>query len=75
MTEPCTPHCPAGDCAGCAFPVALSACRPSRDCVQSHRCERALMSRGEVVIDATALKVGRFCPLFVDARGAMLEAA
>lgn len=18
--EPCTPHCPAGDCAGCAFP-------------------------------------------------------
>lgn len=19
-TEPCTPHCPAGDCAGCAFP-------------------------------------------------------
>lgn len=20
MTEPCTPHCPHGDCAGCAFP-------------------------------------------------------
>lgn len=24
MAEPCTPHCPAGDCAGCVFPPAAA---------------------------------------------------
>jgi hypothetical protein len=34
--EPCTPHCPAGDCAGCAFPPRVSCmggfCAVREDC-------------------------------------------
>lgn len=75
--EPCSPRCPAGDCAGCAFPPLLARCIPVLACPQVERCARRdpRLSDCGRAIDATALHVGKFCPLFVDARGALLEAA
>lgn len=74
MTTPCRSDCPAGDCAGCAFPPA--ACRPSQACPQASRCARHAMPReGDSVIDATVLRVGKFCPLFLDVRLAALREA
>jgi hypothetical protein len=77
MTTPCRSDCPAGDCAGCAFPVGMARCEPSAPCVQARACAR-WTTRGDPgqVIDGTVLRVGRFCPLFVDARATpLLEAA
>lgn len=80
MTEPCRSDCPAGDCAGCAFPPTIARCKPSTPCAQAERCARrdpGLCDRKAKTIDGTLLRhaCGAFCPLFVDRRGAMLEAA
>ncbi len=80
MTHPCRSDCPAGDCAGCAFPPAAprARCVP-RSCPQAEHCARAAQapSAGTPDIDASrALCGGGWCPLFVDRRGAaLLEAA
>ena len=77
MTEPCRSDCPAGDCAGCAFPSMLVRCVPAVTCPQGERCARRdpkLSSRARA-IDASALHVGKFCPMFIDRRGVMLEVA
>lgn len=58
-----------------AAPLHLQRCSPSATCPQSQRCARtdaALCDRRNP-IDGTALHVGVFCPLFVDARGVALE--
>lgn len=79
MTSPCRSDCPAGDCAGCAFPPRVARCRPSVPCEQAEHCAHrdAALSDRRATIDGTVLKHGNgvWCPLFVDARGAMLEAA
>lgn len=78
-TEPCRSDCPAGDCAGCAFPPRLARCSPRSTCPQADRCARTDASRcdpHEHVVDGTVLhhRTGVWCPMFVDAR-TMLEAA
>lgn len=80
MTEPCRSDCPSGDCAGCAFPPRLAPCSPSGDCLQAYRCARTDATRcdaHEHIVDGMALRhsSGSWCPIFVDARGALLEAA
>jgi hypothetical protein len=79
MTTPCRSDCPAGDCAGCAFPQRAQ-CIPEGPCRQALDCARfnpMLCSPREQPIDGTKLKHcnGRWCPMFVDARGVTLEAA
>lgn len=59
-----------------ATPLRLTECRPATFCCQSSRCarrDRALVDRRARPVDGTALHVGVFCPLFVDARGVALE--
>lgn len=80
MTTPCRSDCPAGDCAGCAFPAGMAECRPSVSCVQARACARrqaSLCSPLEQPVDGTVLKhsSGVWCPMFVDARGPLREAA
>ncbi len=77
MTSPCRSDCPAGDCAGCAFPPRAQ-CIPERPCRQAAGCARCDPERcdpRQPPIDASWLKhsAGRWCPMFVDARGAALE--
>lgn len=57
-----------------AIPLHLQRCVPEGECKQTHcaRRDAALCDRRRP-IDGTALHVGNFCPLFVDARGAALE--
>lgn len=79
-TEPCTSACPAGDCAGCVFPPRLVRCLPRTACPQADRCAHADVDRcdpSQAAVDGTVLhhSLGAWCPLFVDRRGAMLEAA
>jgi hypothetical protein len=79
MTTPCRSDCPAGNCAGCAFPPRAQ-CVPAQPCRQSAACARHDARRcdpREQPIDASLLRhtAGAWCPMFVDARGAMLEAA
>lgn len=80
MTTPCRSDCPAGDCAGCAFPARMAECRPSGFCGQARACARrqaSLCSPEEQPVDGTVLRhsSGAWCPIFVDARGALLAAA
>jgi len=79
MTAPCRSDCPAGDCAGCAFPTRAQ-CDPSVYCDQHYRCARrvtSLCSPTEQHVDGMALRnpSGGWCPIFVDTRSALLEAA
>lgn len=78
MAEPCTPHCPAGDCAGCSFPPNLAHCSPSSVCPQADRCSHtvaALCDSAQAVVDGTVLRhsEGTWCPMFVDSRSASLR--
>lgn len=80
MAEPCHSACPAGDCAGCAFPPHLARCNPRSTCPQAAQCQRsqpALCDPAQPVVDGTVLHhtEGVWCPMFVDMRGAALEAA
>ena len=80
MTTPCRSDCPAGDCAGCAFPRVMARCEPSSPCDQAQACARSKASRcseTEQPVDCTVLRhsLGAWCPMFVDVRGAQLEAA
>jgi hypothetical protein len=80
MTEPCRPSCPAGDCAGCAFPPARAMCDPSSYCSQHRDCARrvtSLCSATEQHVDGTVLRhpSGAWCPIFIDSRTAALEFA
>lgn len=72
---PCRSDCPAGACAGCAFPPR---CEPSRPCPQHDVCSRPRELDARIVIDGTivwlAPRNGGWCPLFVDARAAALGA-
>lgn len=61
-------------------PLHLVPCSPSKPCPQSRtcaRCDKALCDPGKRAIDAMVLRHrgGSWCPMFVDARGAALEAA
>ena len=60
-----------------ATPLHLQRCVPEAHCPQAERCARrdALLCDHRNPIDGTALRVGAFCPLFVDARGVALEVA
>ncbi len=58
----------------------LAACIPSGKCTQAincARCDAACCDPRQCVIDATVLRHtgGAWCPLFIDVRGAALEAA
>lgn len=80
MTTPCRSDCPAGDCAGCAFPPTRAQCVPERPCRQQGACLRRDASRcdpEQSPIDASWLRHsgGVWCPMFIDARGSALEAA
>lgn len=60
-----------------AVSLNLQRCVPESRCPQDATCarrDRKLCDR-RPPIDGTALHVGEFCPLFVDARGVALEAA
>lgn len=75
--NPCRSSCPAGDCAGCAFPPApRTRCVPEHGCVQRDRCQLAAIEPGPGVhtIDASGcLSGGPFCTLFLDRRAAALQ--
>lgn len=58
-----------------AFPPRLQRCVPERTCRQTHCARRDPSIAQGKPIDGTVIHVGRFCPLFVDARHPMLEAA
>jgi hypothetical protein len=75
--NPCRSDCPQGDCANCVDFGARARCEPAaRRCPQVGACARACEPTGARVIDASiSLKRLRWCPLFVDRRGAALEAA
>jgi len=58
----------------------LARCEPSACCPQSRacaRCKSSLCDPLQQPVDGTVLRHrdGAWCPLFVDARGALLEAA
>ncbi len=77
--NPCHSECPAGDCAGCAFPPSRALCVPSACCHQAPDCARhfaSLCSATEQPVDGSVLRhsSGAWCPMFVDARGAALHA-
>lgn len=75
--EPCRADCPAGDCAGCAFPppAPRARCVPYA-CPQVDRCERACMHPWDGVpdIDASVALVDGMCAIFLDTRGTALLA-
>lgn len=59
-----------------ATPLHLQRCVPERACPQTHCARRdATLCDRRNPIDGTAIHVGAFCPLFVDARGVALEVA
>lgn len=60
-----------------ATPLHLQRCSPVGACLQAQRCARTdvALCDHRNPIDGTALHVGIFCPLFVDARGVALEHA
>lgn len=74
--QTCRSDCPAGDCAGCAFPSAppvRARCVPSGICHQELDCARrleTLCSPTEQSIDCSVLRhsAGAWCPMFIDAR-------
>lgn len=77
MTSPCRSECPAGDCAGCAFPPRRALCVPTAGCLQEGDCARhvaSLCSATERPVDCSVLRhaTGAWCPMFVDVRGAAL---
>ncbi len=69
MQTPCHSDCPAGDCAGCAFPPGRARCVPAA-CPQSDNCERACMApnRGVPDIDASHALIDGWCSLYLDNR-------
>lgn len=78
--NPCRSDCPAGDCAGCAFPPPLRAlCVPTGRCHQQGDCARhfaSMCSPTEQPVDCSVLRhsSGAWCPMFVDVRGRTLLA-
>lgn len=77
LSDPCRADYPAGDCAGCAFPLPAPRARCVPDiCLQADRCARACMVpfRGVPDIDASHALVDGWCSIFVDTRGAALLA-
>lgn len=59
-----------------ATPLHLQRCVPEQPCPQTNCARRdAALCDHRNPIDGTAIHVGQFCPLFVDARGVALEVA
>lgn len=59
-----------------AISLGLQRCSPSQACPQTHCARRdPKLCAIRRPIDGTVLRVGAFCPLFVDARGVAMETA